>query len=53
MGILKRLFKKNEYSELLTYVDFLIFAKKKQFPQKTPSEKITFPKNFYLLDILI
>ena len=30
MGILKKLFKKNEYSELLTYVDFLIYAKKKQ-----------------------
>ena len=30
MGILKKLFKKNEYSELLTYVDFLISAKKKQ-----------------------
>lgn len=30
MGILKKLFKKDEYSELLTYVDFLISAKKKQ-----------------------
>lgn len=30
MGILNKLFKKNEYSELVTYVDFLISAKKKQ-----------------------